>query len=69
MWNNEKTIKVLKGAGLAAIGAGLTYLAAYFGQLDMGAYGPAVAAVLAVLANAIRQAMSDVTPPTTTPGN
>ena len=63
MWSNEKTLKVIKGAGLAATGAGLAYLAAYLGSLDLGAYGPALAAVLAVIANAIRQALSE-TPPT-----
>lgn len=63
MWTNEKTVKVLKGAGLAAAGAGLAYLAAYLGSLDLGAYGPALAAVLAVVANAIRQALSETAPP------
>jgi len=60
---SEKLKKILKGAGLAATGAGLTYLAAYLGQIDLGAYGPALAAVLAVVANAIRQALPE-TPPT-----
>lgn len=62
MWNNEKTIKVLKGAGLAAAGAAVAYLAGYLGQLDLGAYGPAVAAVAAVVVNAIRQALAESTP-------
>ena len=64
MWDSTKTAKVLKGAGLAAVGAGLAYLASYLGALDLGAYGPALAAVLAVLANAIRQALSETQTPT-----
>lgn len=57
MWDSEKTWKVLKGAGIAGIGAGLAYLTAYLGDLDLGAWGPAVAAVLAVVANALRQTL------------
>ena len=50
MWTSEKTWKVLKGAAIAGVGAGLAYLTAYLGDLDLGAWGPAVAAVLAVVA-------------------
>lgn len=59
---NEKLKKILKGAGLAGVGAGLTYLAAYLGEIDLGAYGPALAAVLAVLANAVRQSLTPSNP-------
>lgn len=55
---SEKLIKVLKGAAIAGVGAGLAYLGAYLGQVDLGAYGPALAAIMAVLANAVRQALA-----------
>lgn len=54
-WDSIKTLKVLKGAGLAAAGAGLAYVTAYAASLDLGAYGPLLGAVLSVAANALRQ--------------
>lgn len=55
MWTSEKTWKVLKGAGIAAAGAGLAYLTAYAASLDLGAYGPVLGAALSTAANVLRQ--------------
>ncbi len=67
---NEKLTKILKGAGIAGVGAGLAYLGAYLGEIDLGAWGPALAAVLAVLANALRQAIpASDDPPSTDPND
>ncbi|MFO0880737.1 MAG: hypothetical protein U0840_25675 [Gemmataceae bacterium] len=54
----DKIKKILKGAGLAGVGAGLAYLAGTLGQIDLGTWGPAAAAVLAVAANAVRQVLT-----------
>jgi hypothetical protein len=55
---NEKTVSVLKGALIAAAGAGLTYLADNLGLIPLGPLSPLVAALLSVLVNAVRKAVS-----------
>lgn len=57
--NKEKVIKIIKGAGVAAAGAVLTYLAEWATGSDLGAWAPAVVAVLSVLANVVRQTLTD----------
>ena len=51
----EQFVSVLKGAGIAAAGAGLTYLTQYATGADFGMFGPAVVAGLSVLANILRK--------------
>jgi len=53
--NKDKIISVLKGAGIAATGAVLTYLSQWATSTDFGAAGPVVAAVLAVAVNLVRK--------------
>lgn len=47
---------ILKGAALAAAGAGLTALTAAMSGADLGIYGPFIGAVLSVAANFVRKA-------------
>lgn len=58
-WNKygEKIISVTKGALIAGVGAGCTYLLAYFGAIQYSSpeQAVAVAAGLSVLANALRK--------------
>lgn len=53
--NNEKWISVIKGAGIAAAGAGLTYLTESMASVDFGSSGPIVAGLLAVMVNFVRK--------------
>lgn len=58
-------LSIAKGAGLAAIGAALTYVSQAASGVDFGVYGPLVAAGLAVLSNYIRKAATTpASPPT-----
>ena len=50
-------VSLLKGAGVAAIGALLTYAAQNVGQMDFGQSTPLVAAALAVVVNFIRKSV------------
>lgn len=52
-WNDG--VKILKGTGIAAGGAGLTFLAQELSALDMGEYTPFVAAGCAILLNLFRK--------------
>lgn len=56
---SEKAKSVLKGAAIAAVGAILTYLSQYVSGADLGQWGPIVAALLAVAANAVRKYSQD----------
>jgi len=51
-------LKVLKGTGVAAAGAGLTYLAQVLGDMDFGDATPVVTAALAVLVNVLRKLLT-----------
>lgn len=51
----EKLVSILKGAGLAAVGAFLTVVLQSISQTDFGPYAVVVAAALSVAANAIRK--------------
>lgn len=53
-------VSLLKGAGVAAIGALLTYAAQNIGQMDFGQSTPLVAAGLAVIVNFIRKSIMPV---------
>jgi hypothetical protein len=53
--NKEKWISIIKGAGIAAAGAFLTYASQAITSVDFGAMGPVVAAGLAVLVNIVRK--------------
>lgn len=47
----EDLKSILKGAGIAAGGAGLTYLAQNLSSLNFGEYTPLIVAVLSILIN------------------
>jgi hypothetical protein len=56
--NKNDVIKILKGAGIAALGAGATYLFANVAQMDFGQYTPFVAAMAAIILNLLRKWIS-----------
>jgi len=47
--------KILKGALIAAAGAGLLYLIEFVGGLNFGIFQTAIAALLSVLVNIVRK--------------
>ena len=53
--SKQAMLKVLKGAGIAAVGAGLTYLLEAGASLDFGEFTPLVVAGLSVLVNVVRK--------------
>jgi len=55
MMSKEAALKVLKGAGIAAAGAALTYAIEAVPGLDLGQWTPVVVAVLSVAVNALRK--------------
>ncbi len=56
--NNHKAIgKVLKGTGLAMLGAGLAYILAMLDVIDVGVYGPVSAAILSAALNLVQVEM------------
>lgn len=52
---NSKLINILEHAGLAALGAALTYAVAHVGDIDLGTYGPAVAALAALALKLVKE--------------
>ena len=50
--NKQDLLKILKGAGIAAAGALLTFLADLIPTLDLGKYNLIIAPVLMILINA-----------------
>ena len=50
----EQIGKLLKGAGIAAIAAGLTYALAFFDAIDVDVTSPLVYALLGMLVNAVK---------------
>ena len=54
-------ISVIKGAGIAAVGAVLTYLSQSASGSDFGSASVFVAAVVSVLANVLRKYVSPTT--------
>lgn len=59
MLSKENVKKVLVGAGLAAVGAALTYLGEYASGSDLGQLKPVVTAGLAVLVNYVRKLVEE----------
>lgn len=51
----EKVKKIAIGAGIAAVGAVLTFLAEALADVDFGVWTPFVSAGLSVAANAVRK--------------
>lgn len=45
----------MRGAGIAGLGAFLTYLVQYAGEVDFGSLTPIVVAALSVVVNAFRE--------------
>lgn len=43
---DTKTAKFVRGVVIAGAGAALAYAAGHLGDIDLGSYGPALAAVL-----------------------
>ncbi|MBN9520851.1 hypothetical protein J0H58_20410 [bacterium] len=56
--SNDDVISVLKGAGVAAVGAALTYASQWASGADFGALTPAVVATLSVVTNLFRKWVS-----------
>ena len=54
----EDLLKVLKGAGIAAAGAVLTYLSQWISGADFGAYTPMVVALWGILVNFLRKLLA-----------
>lgn len=53
--SKAEVVSVLKGAGIAAGGAVLTYLSSYFSGHDFGVYTPVVMALWSVVVNFCRK--------------
>ncbi len=52
-------VKLIKGLGVAAAGAALTYLSEWAASSDFGEYTPMVAATLAVFVNVMRKILTN----------
>jgi len=59
--NREQAISVLKGAGIAAAGALLTYVTQWVSGADFGSYTPLIVAVWSIVANAGRKFITPTT--------
>jgi hypothetical protein len=55
--SKENIISVIKGAGIAAIGAVLTYAAQWTANTDFGQWTPFVVATLSVITNLFRKSI------------
>lgn len=53
--SKEDIVKILKGAVIAALGAGIIYALEALGGLNWGIWGPAVTALAAILVNIVRK--------------
>ena len=54
-FNKEALASVLKGAGIAALGAVLTYLTQWAGSVDFGDLTPLVVALTSIIINITRK--------------
>ena len=52
---NEDWMKVLKGAGLAALGAVVTYAASHIGDMNFGEYTYIIVPAVTVVLNVVRK--------------
>lgn len=57
--NSKDAVKLAKGAGIAAAGAAVTYLAEWVAGTDFGDYTPVVVAAAGILVNVARKWISD----------
>ncbi len=48
-------IKIAKGAGIALVGALLTYLSEYISGVDFGEYTPVVVGIWSIAVNSVRE--------------
>lgn len=55
--SKEDIIKILKGSGVAGIGAALTYLTQWASGSDFGMWTPLIVAALSILANVLRKSV------------
>jgi hypothetical protein len=53
----EDIVSILKGTGIAGIGAALTYLSEWAAGSNFGVWTPLVVAALSILANVLRKQM------------
>lgn len=60
-------VSFLKGVGIAAAGAALTYATQHVTNADFGSYTPMVVMVLSVLVNYVRKVITNDVTTTTTP--
>lgn len=51
----DDIISLLKGLGVALVGAALTYLTAFVTKTDFGTYTPIIVAFWGVIANVVRK--------------
>ena len=63
--SRDAWISILKGAGIAALGAVLPYALQLLSVLPLGPLSPVVAAVGAIVVNAIRKWIGEQTAPAT----
>ena len=63
--NKDKLISIAKGAGIAALGAILTYATQFATGADFGSATPVIVAVLSVLSNAVRKFVEKEKPDST----
>lgn len=63
--SREQIVSILKGAGIAGIGAALTLLSEWASGVNFGVWTPIVVAALSILANVVRKlsAGTPITPP------
>lgn len=54
-FDKETLIKIAKGAGIALVGALLTYITEYLSGIDFGEYTPVVVGIWSIAVNAIRE--------------
>lgn len=57
--NKQDGVKILIGAGVAALGAILTYGTEVIAQIDFGAYTPVVVALWGIIVNTARKFLSE----------
>lgn len=60
--SKDDILSILKGAGIAAVGAALTFLTQWASGTDFGPWTPLVVAALSVLANVLRKLSTNGTP-------
>jgi len=59
--SKEELISVLRGLGIAVVGAALTYLTAWVTNTSFGMYTPLIVALWSVIANFVRKFVPNTT--------